>query len=283
MNRSQLKADARSAIADVQPKAWRVTLLLLLLTNGVSSLLSFVSPDILNVSLSGGPSASLGSLAAVGLFISLLMSLFGFVLSFGYSAWSLDCWRRRECGYASLIEGFSMVGGVLLMNLLVLMYTFFWVLALMSFVSIFTVISPMLAIIIGLPASILGAFLISARYILVPFALVDNPDAGAFAAVRRGVSIARPNLMDLVKLSLSFFGWLLTSMLISYFVSLFAATILYGASPTMSATYAMNALPSLIGMLATIPLMLWLTPYMQVTFAGAYHQLAVGSSELPPL
>lgn len=100
-------------------------------------------------------------------------------------------------------------------------------------------VTIMTSIFIGLWSLLLliPGIIASYRYSMVNYIMVDNPELGVFGAIKRSKEIMVGHKMDLFILQLSFIGWLLLSMLT-------------------------------LGIL-----MLYVTPYMNVTFANFYNSI----------
>ncbi len=100
-------------------------------------------------------------------------------------------------------------------------------------------VTIMTSIFIGLWSLLLiiPGIIASYRYAMVNYIMVDNPELGVFGAIKRSKEIMVGHKMDLFILQLSFIGWLLLSALT-------------------------------LGIL-----MLYVTPYMNVTFANFYNSI----------
>lgn len=100
-------------------------------------------------------------------------------------------------------------------------------------------VTIMTSIFIGLWSLLLiiPGIIASYRYAMVNYIMVDNPELGVFGAIKRSKEIMVGHKMDLFVLQLSFIGWLLLSALT-------------------------------LGIL-----MLYVTPYMNVTFANFYNSI----------
>ncbi len=121
LNRRELKAQARERMRETRPPFWLVTLVYLLLTTGVSTLADLTGAAQLTFPPSSGDT--------LPLFLYLLILLYTTVMNFGYQIWALRVYRRQQAGYGTLIDGFSMAGRVLLMELYIFGCTLCWALA----------------------------------------------------------------------------------------------------------------------------------------------------------
>ena len=128
--------------------------------------------------------------------------------------------------------------------------------------------------------------------------LADFPDLGAAHALHRSVQLTRGWIMELFKLHLSFAGWyilsyglsvagMLTGALVTGGITIAALLAPEGISLLPAAFGA--GIPTLLGTLFSLPVTLYLTPYIEVTLAQFYDarmRLAdntVGETDLPPL
>ena len=117
INRKDLKRQAREAMGLTSPKFWVVCLVYILLTTGVDGLLHlFSSPLGLEET----------AFSFFGFFCTVLFTLYSLVIQFGYNLWSLWAYRKLNPGMGSLIQGFSITGRVLVMELLIFLKVFAW-------------------------------------------------------------------------------------------------------------------------------------------------------------
>ena len=286
-NRRALKARAREAMGLTQPPFWAVTLVYFLLTTGVQIALSLLSS-----ALPGGSS---------WIFLNILFFLYSTVILFGLRLWSLWAWRKLDPGVGALIQGFSIPGRVVVMNLLIILRMFGWMLAFSLLLS--AVLLPVLSVMTVSPAlylAYLGALYVlmmifMLRYSMAPYLLADRPDDGASLAIRRSVEMMRGRKWELFKLQLSFLGWQLINWALSIGVLLFlcAQSGLFqmpvGMDSLLLYQSVSNSLTNVaLSGLVTLPLSLWLLPYQEVAQAGFYAEIdktgpAPGSPEMPPL
>lgn len=212
IDRKELKRRARERMAQPRPPFWVVGLLYLLLTTGIN-LLSNAIIDLIAPRSEG--------LDVTVLFLLLFTTLFTVVVDFGFNLWALWTHRQLDPGPGALIQGFSVAGRVVWMELLVLMRVFGWTILLVLGVSVMLVMfsslllaAPMLSLvfILLLQAAVWAIML---RYALAPYLLADRPDDGAALAVRRSVSLTQGWKWELFKVEFSFVGWLLLGVLLS--------------------------------------------------------------------
>lgn len=229
-SREQLKANAKQQLSGNWGMGVAATLIILMITNVISSIffgLSYI-PMMVSVILSGGEVDETMALAAtwgnplyyLGLAASLLV---GAIFFYGSAKFYLGLSRTNKADISDLFSAFKLFGKVLCAYLLVTLYTFLW---------------SLLFIIPGIVAAY--------RYRMVPYLLADNPDIGASEALRQSKTLMQGHKGELFVLDLSFIGWSLLA-----------------------------ALTCGIGTL-------WLTPYMEMTFANYYDALNNSGSYQTP-
>ena len=283
IDRRALKARAREAMRRTSPSFWAVALLYLLLTTGVQSALSLLASV-----LPGGSS---------WVFLNVLFFLYSMVLQFGLRLWSLWAWRGLDPGAGSLIQGFSIPGRVVMMELLILLRILGWTIGFAILLSPFLMLltaSPVLYW-IALGAVSVLLMIVMLRYSMAPYLLADRPDDGASLAIRRSVAMMHRRAWELFKLQLSFLGWQLINWALSTGVFLFlcAQAGLFQAPAGMESLLLYQSVSGSLANVAlsglvTLPLSLWLRPYQEVAQAGFYEELrqagpAPGAPEMPPL
>ena len=283
IDRRALKARAREAMRRTSPSFWAVALLYLLLTTGVQSALSLLASV-----LPGGSS---------WVFLNVLFFLYSMVLQFGLRLWALWAWRKQDPGAGSLIQGFSIPGRVVVMELLILLRILGWTIGFAILLSPFLMLltaSPVLYW-IALGAISVLLMIVMLRYSMAPYLLADRPDDGASLAIRRSVAMMHRRAWELFKLQLSFLGWQLINWALSTGVFLFlcAQAGLFQAPAGMESLLLYQSVSGSLANVAlsglvTLPLSLWLLPYQEVAQAGFYEEVrqtgpAPGAPEMPPL
>ena len=283
IDRRALKARAREAMRRTSPSFWAVALLYLLLTTGVQSALSLLASV-----LPGGSS---------WVFLNVLFFLYSMVLQFGLRLWALWAWRKQDPGAGSLIQGFSIPGRVVVMELLILLRILGWTIGFAILLSPFLMLltaSPVLYW-IALGAVSVLLTIVTLRYSMAPYLLADRPDDGASLAIRRSVAMMHRRAWELFKLQLSFLGWQLINWALSTGVFLFlcAQAGLFQAPAGMESLLLYQSVSGSLANVAlsglvTLPLSLWLLPYQEVAQAGFYEEVrqtgpAPGAPEMPPL
>lgn len=284
IDRAQLKQHAREAMSLSKPSFWLVTLVYLLMTTGLSSLSNF-------------------SEGMLGLFLSFAVTMYCWVVGFSYRLWAIWTARRLEPGLGSLMEGFSVAGRVIVMELSILSRIFGWTLLvcipaglLIAFVqsSFLMTVSILLLVVL--------VECIALRYALAPYVLADYPDLGPAVAIAHSVRLTRGWIWELVKLYLSFAGWYILSYALSA-VGLGIGMFLSGdLNSLMGLPYedlirqlqllVNTPVTSALANLISLPVTLYLTPYVEVTLAQFYDARIhlsdnmadpMGGMQMPPV
>lgn len=289
-NRKEFKKQAKQLMKGSAPHFMLVALVYYLLTAALSLVASQVTSL---VDLDAGVPA---------FFLSILITLFGYVMAIGFSNYALRLSRRQETGIRSLFDSFSYAGRSIGVTLLTALYVFAWTMLLMfGFVVVTTILFlasgteelPVFAVIVAVVlylVLLVLIVLISMRYTMAPFALVEAPELGVNAAVRRSVQIMRKNKGKLFVLLLSFIGWeLLVALLAmaviavgfvvsdtSWVADAFTAALEDSEQMTMvfEALAGQMNLWILLSEVVCIPLNLWLLTYMHTSLARFYNYVS---------
>lgn len=298
LDRKELKRQARERMVLTDPKFWVVALAYLAMTTGVSWLASLVPLPAAGAS----PAAE-----TVRLFLQLLLTLYTTVVRFGLCLWALWTYRQLDPGINSLMQGFSVAGRVILMELGIYIRMLGWYL-----LATFVLAIPVLTLLFSGAGAGPGMFFLTVffvglvavlivlqlRYALAPYLLADRPDDGPTAPILRSVSLMRGWKWDLFKLEFSFIGWELVNLLLSFVVTLIFLDLAGLSFPrilldegllyqAMDVIYA--PLTSILSSLVTVPISLWLLPYRETARAGFYDVRllaasdAMGQPDMPPL
>ena len=215
INRQQLKADTKSmlATARVSPKA------MIALYLAIALVLDLVVTLI-------------GDLGLASTFISILISLLLLVLDAGFVLYCMDIRRGEESGFLTLFDGFSFVGKLIGLHVVIYIFIFLW---------------SMLFVIPGIIAGY--------RYRFAIYNLCENPELGIFEALNMSKRQTMGYKTQLFMLDLSYIGWIILADL--------PATIYssYFQIETVSSAMSFAALEGLQPALATpefLPLWGWL-------------------------
>ena len=263
INRTECKQQAREAMAAGVVKPWLITLLYLLMTTGVSFVL-----DLLPAGMSP--------------FLNIAYWMYSAVVLFGYRLWALWTCRRLEPGLESLMDGFSVAGRVILLEIMILLRMVGWAFLLAIPAGLVVLAVPNLWVYLLLIAgTVLLTEIVCLRYALAPYLLADSPEMGPAVALTRSVWLMKGWCIPLFKLYLSFWPWYLAN---------FGAVILAGALSALLNGLSLTAIgsldPSLLQgqlalatsgpiaalLMALIPgvVTLFFTPYLEVTMAQFY-------------
>lgn len=276
IDRSQIKQQAREAMFLSRPSFWIVTLVYVLMTTGISSLANFTT-------------------GTLGLFLSFAVTMYCWVIGFSYRLWAIWTARRLEPGLGSLLEGFSVAGRVILMELSILARTFGWIFLLAIPVGLLIVGMPSPALMtIATVALILAVEVILLRYSMSYYVLADYPDLGPAVAIAHSIRLTRGWIWELVKLHLSFAGWYILSyaltcagLAIGAFVSGDLTSLMglpYEEMVIQLQAITSAPIPVLIANLVSLPVTLYLTPYVEVTLARFYDaRIHLGDNMGDPL
>lgn len=293
----ELKRQARERMALTDPKFWVVALAYIAMTAGVSLLFSLIPL----------PGAGDGALPATHLFLQLLLNLYTTVVRFGLCLWALWTYRQLDPDTNSLMQGFSVAGRVVLMNLGIYTRMLGWYLLVG-----FTLSIPVLVLLLSGAGAGIGMFtlllffagliativILRLRYALAPYLLADRPDDGPSAPIHRSAALMRGWKRELFRLELSFLGWHLINLFLSLIVTLFFLDraglsfpqIILDQTQYQQAMTVINSLPVFfLTTVVTIPVTLWLLPYQETARAGFYDFRLLAASDatdrpdMPPL
>ena len=202
------------------------------------------------------------------LVIQLLITVYQWIMSFGYTSYVLRMARNEQPNYWNLLDGFRTIGWAFLVYLLIYIFTTLWSLLFLVPAFIVMLVSalggPMLmflALLLVIAAAILSV-IVTYRYRLAVYFLLDNPEMGALAAISESKRAMVGWKGELFIQDLSFLGWTL----------LFAV----GAAGGLTGLFFGAGAVSLLTILATTAFSLWLTPYMQGTEANFYDWVVHG-------
>lgn len=253
-------------------------------------------------------------LLLVGGLLSILTGLFQAVMNYGYARYALKLYRGEQTAVKDAFSGFSMAGRAIGGSIMTGIFTFLWSLLVLvlgmcaimivgvASYALFPYGSEFLPTMMGLlvyVGMLVCIVVIRYRYSLTPYFIVTT-DMGVMDAIRESKNAMRGNLDRRFLLDLSFLGWEALNGLIVYvvvyvgmFISLFGVGInvmMSGMDPEYMDAAAMATMLSpffvgmcvtmLVGVLACIPLNLWLTPYKSSAEAGFF--LAVTGQDDTP-
>lgn len=279
-NRPEAKALAKQAMRTTYPHPMLVTLVYLLLTSVLTSLVSSLVTDpfgafylyVLDRSYDIEDlihALLIPRTVAAFLVVQLLITVYQWIMSFGYTSYALRMARNEQPGFQNLLDGFRTIGRALLVSLLIYIFTTLW--SLLFLVPAFVVmlvaalVAPglmSLAVLLLFAAAILSV-VVSYRYRLAVYFLLDNPDMRALAAITESKRAMVGWKGELFIQDLSFLGW----------------SLLFGLAATLALFLGMIfglGVASWMSFLTSTACSLWLTPYMWGTEANFYDWVVHG-------
>ena len=279
-NRPEAKALAKQAMRTTYPHPMLVTLVYLLLTSVLTSLVSslvtdpfttfyyyvwdgvYGVEDLIRVLLTPRNVASF-------LVIQLLITVYQWIMSFGYTSYVLRMARNEQPNYWNLLDGFRTIGRAFLVYLLIYIFTTLWSLLFLVPAFIVMLVSAMggpmlmfLALLLVIAAAILSV-IVTYRYRLAVYFLLDNPEMGALAAITESKRAMMGWKGELFIQDLSFLGWWLLLSLASLLA--FSLGSIFGLG-----------VGGLLSFLTVKIASLWFSPYIWGTEANFYDWVVHG-------
>ena len=279
-NRPEAKALAKQAMRTTYPHPMLVTLVYVLLasvlTNLVSSLVtnpfgafylyvldrSYDIEDLIHALL-------IPRTVAAFLVVQLLITVYQWIMSFGYTSYALRMARNEQPGFQNLLDGFRTIGRAFLVYLLIYIFTTLWSLLFLVPAFIVMLVSalggPMLmflALLLVIAAAILSV-IVTYRYRLAVYFLLDNPEMGALAAITESKRAMVGWKGELFIQDLSFLGWWLLLSLASLLA--FSLGSIFGLG-----------VGGLLSFLTVKIASLWFSPYIWGTEANFYDWVVHG-------
>lgn len=302
-DRQGLKREARKALAKAQydPKK------LILIHTGASVALGLILALVdyllsLGIDETGGLSgvgmrSVLETIQSVLMIVQLVAAMFWQI---GYVYVALKISKGEQAGIRDLFQGFRQFGPVLRLQMLItLIYSGLSIVSayISSMLFMFTPWSEpltqatlvgteeaMLAVMDQVMLPMMGIMVLVMLILLVPcyyrlrqaqYALMEDPRAGALAAVRKSRALMRGRRMELFKLDLSFWWFYVLEMLTLFVADGELILEMLGISLPWSSTVSYYIFLALC-YLCTLVLYWWRGNEVQVTYAKAYEAL------LPP-
>ena len=248
IDRRALKAQMKDLVRTAQVSAIGMTalyLLLLLILNLADTLVGVSTWD---------PLRSAGASPFLGIFVSILTYLMNMVLGAGYVFYCMTIRRGERAEYITLFDGFSYVGRVIGLNIVMGIFIALW---------------SMLFVIPGIIASY--------RYRFALYNLLENPDMGILEALDRSKEQTYGYKGQLFLLDLSYLGWgvlaVLPALVINYSVTVQSMSAIL--TNTQVVYTGLAALPTVVttlvcGVWGLVVSLLYL-PVYQCTDLGYYE------------
>ena len=248
VNRKAIKMQAKEWIRRAVPAAWLVALVyqvavtvipefigrLMPYQNELNELFAMYSPEDAELILYRMMDIFSSTGGYLMLFVSIALSLYSTVVSYGYTGYSLGVIRGENPGCGELFSRFYMAGKIILAMVLEVIYVFLW---------------SLLFVIPGLVAAY--------RYRMVTYCLLDDPDCSVNEAFRRSKLLMDGRKWELFKLDVSFWPWS------------FAASLLAGSPYQILSGRLADCLYYIIA----IAINLFLIPYRGFTYASWYEAI----------
>lgn len=188
LNRTQLKAEAKTITKNAAVSAYLFTFIYLLISL-VLTLVSEFATGATAADLSAAlemeiPFPTLGLSPVLVTFLSILISLISIILSAGYLIYHMGVRKGRIMPYATMFDGFTFVGKIIVLEILVFAYVFLW------------------SLLFLIPGIIAGY-----RYRFALYNLCENPQLSPSEALRMSKAQTHGYKWELFVLDLSFLGW----------------------------------------------------------------------------
>lgn len=214
---------------------------------------------------------------------------------------ALRTYRQQPTGYGALIDGFSMAGRVILMNVVIFFSALGWAVAFaLPYSLVLFLLSGLVSSGVGMlffsllamGGAFLGSLWIGYRYAMAPLSAHRPPGAGS---IRRGPGERSHDErleVGVLQAGPVLPGLALINALLSLAVTLvFALPMLPTLMEAGTDLAQLLVTPSLalpwtavlLSSLIQLPLSLWLTPYQTVTFSGFYQARVMQSTQVPPV
>ena len=272
-DRAAMKEHAKIRMRVSEPRCWKMMLIWMAAAVAVPTLVQDFAGtsvwEVYSMAMSGIDPAIIVSLVGssflVGAALGIIIWLFQLVMNFGLANYTMKLHRGEDCGAESLFAGFSMVGRIVGAQLLFLLRVV-GVSLLGSFAVLFLgMIFPdwlgIVVAVLGYMALIVFVVILALRYVLINQVLADQPELTAGEAVFRSAMLMKGNKWRYVVLNLSFLGWTILCNL----------PVIVLTSLTSNEVVTMPQLVyTLISLVLSLPIYLWLNPYMFTTYAAFY-------------
>lgn len=291
--RKKLKRDVRGILRGAWPAAYLITLIYLLLVEGVGMAVGLATGDLWQQAaqlLDQGLDARrvialvLSRTGPVGLFFNILLFFYTAAMEFGYHRWALNV-ARGAGEHKDLADGFGLASQVILLRVALALYaamicTVAFIPAL--FLGILTGSRLGAALAVGVAAVAAGLRLL--RYQLAPYCMMDDERHGVLRAMRRSVQLTSGKALEFLLLVLSFAGWLALPSLVSALAG-GGLLVLTGGITALKTAAQTGEMPELFRVIASVsawPVTAWVTPYMTVAICRYYDGLRAAEKTPEP-
>lgn len=154
--------------------------------------------------------------------VEFLYGLYTTYMSFGYTSYALRMARNEQPGISHLFDGFARPLRVLWADILVNLFTSLWTLLIvvpLSFLLALGGLDMVNSVYIVSTVMLITLVAVTYRYRLTSYFILDDPDCTARQAICRSKQAMKGWKWSLFCLDLSFFGWMLLSVLLGAFIS----------------------------------------------------------------
>lgn len=154
-DRKALKRRAKEYIRDLQPRAWKVTLLYLLLASLIPNIITDLLPHpfqnammVLAADISQNPQGWLAQfqgpngvdmlqhyqnlfnagsgMSLITIFVTVLIGLYGVVMNYGYMNYALKLYKGEVTAYTNIFGGFPVAAKAIGASVMIAVYVFLW-------------------------------------------------------------------------------------------------------------------------------------------------------------
>ena len=129
------------------------------------------------------------------MFVSVFTNLAGWILAAGFALYCMDIRRRERSEYASLFDGFSFAGKIIILNIVTSLFVFLW---------------SLLFVVPGIIAYY--------RYRFALYNLYEDPELDIMEALNMSKRQTQGRKLELFKLDISYLGWMVLSLLPALYV-----------------------------------------------------------------
>lgn len=236
-----------------------------------------------------------GAVFSAGLALSLLSWLIGLVsklittvLEYGYRSYTLSVFRHQPTSFRQLFCAFPRFGLIAGSWVLVGVFSFLWslipavvgsaLLAAAMFIFADSIaLLPVAAVLVI--AMIVAPIILTNRYALTPYAILEQPELGVFGCIKRSKELMKKNCWHLFFLNFSFIGWRILVAL-SYVIipalGLAVSAVCFSFSLTMAGKIAL-LVTLFLSIVVPIPAAVWLEGYQMTARSGFYHFTLTGN------
>lgn len=193
-----MKLRARTLITTTRPHPCLVTLAIIAFTWIINYLAQRIGGQPLLIDLDAVSALDypnmirfdISNISFIPTTLLIAFELVSVILSFGYTAYLLRVVRQEPSGFANLLDGFSVAGKAILLTV---------------FVDALVAVASVLLLIPGI--------IVAYQYSMASFLLMDHPDWSVVQCMRESRRIMQGHKWELFVLQLSFFGWMLLTVI----------------------------------------------------------------------